>query len=344
MEPYLQDDGVIVADVKASSTLMNKGSYGESLPGGFLKLSLIEAAYLLENGRITVKSGRKGRRIDLRTLIARGLDLNDHFFENHLVHRDLRNRGLIAKESGEGNFLVYPRGGRPGRAKADAWVSVFRENDGDEVRSLYSSAVSRENVHRNYLAAVVDADWDITYYLVRTYLRGKEADGSKRADDIPGIEKGEIITDLPRGGILYWGERREELHGAHFMGSEFVDSLMMSREEDRLINRRSGMDSGGDIKWETYYDLRKRGWFVRTGFKYGTHYRVYTQHPSKGHSDLLVHCLSGEDRPTWEELSRGIRLCHSVNKRMIFAFSPADDSDGGDAGSPRYLSIEWIRP
>lgn len=343
MEPYLQDDSVIVADVKAASTLMNKGSYGEPLPGGFLKLSLIEAAYLLENGRITVKNSRKGKRIDLRILIHRGLELGDHFFENLLVHRDLRNRGLITKESGEGNFMVYPRGGRPGKSRADAWVSVFRENDGEEISTLYSTAISRENVHRNYLAAVVDADWDITYYLVRTYLREEEGEDSNEGTDLPKIDEKEITTDLPRGGSLYWGDRRSELVGDHFMGSQFVDSLMMSQEEDRLINGRYD-PGGGEIKWETYLDLKERGWFVRTGFKYGTHFRVYTKHPSKGHSSLLVHCMEGNDRPTWEELSRGIRLCHSVNKRMVYSYLQ-NEADGGEtAVSPNYLFIEWVRP
>jgi tRNA-intron lyase len=154
----------------------------------------------------------------------------------------------------------------------------------------------------------------------------------------------EIKTDLPKGGSIYWGDRIRELRDEHFIGSDFVDSLLISQEEDRLINGRHDRGGGG-IKWETYQDLRNRGWFVRTGFKYGTHFRVYTEHPSKGHSSLLVHCMKGSDRPTWEELSRGIRLCHSVNKRMIYAF--LDDVVGNpeaETEAPRYLSIEWVRP
>src|SRR5881396_2284440 len=47
-------DRVIVEDPAEASALHNRGSYGEPLGGGGLSLTLLEAVYLVETGRLAV--------------------------------------------------------------------------------------------------------------------------------------------------------------------------------------------------------------------------------------------------------------------------------------------------
>lgn len=75
------------------------------------------------------------------------------------------------------------------------------------------------------------------------------------------------------------------------------------------------------LKYRTYKDLRSRGLVVKTGLKYGAHFRVYERGevPGSGHSPYLVHAISENSELTPQELARAVRLAHSVRKKMIFA-------------------------
>ena len=102
---------------------VNKGCFGSPLSGGGSELSLVEAAYLLENDRLKVKRSRKGRDADLPFLLKRGISKDPRFMENYLVFRDIRNRGLIVQGTERNCFVTYPRGKRPSNGKADAWIA-----------------------------------------------------------------------------------------------------------------------------------------------------------------------------------------------------------------------------
>ncbi|MGA1819502.1 MAG: hypothetical protein ACMUHU_00685 [Thermoplasmatota archaeon] len=196
MSSYLKDDKVVVFDTSTASTLMNKGCFGSPQTGGTSVLSLVEAAYLLETGRLEVRRSRKGRNADLPELLKRGLSKDARFMENFLVFRDLRNRGIVVVGTGRGSFSTFPRGKRPGSGKADSWISVQREHDPVTPKGLWLEAKSRENMKMRSIAAVVDSDWDITYYNVRTSL--DEAENGDRTLD--STARGWSRIDIGTGG------------------------------------------------------------------------------------------------------------------------------------------------
>ena len=70
-------------------------------------------------------------------------------------------------------------------------------------------------------------------------------------------------------------------------GPDIGDSLLVSPEEDRFLS--NGIDDNSDAKSRMYMDLKDRGWLVRTGFKYGAHFRVYTSKSPEDHPKFLVH-------------------------------------------------------
>jgi tRNA-intron endonuclease len=77
---------------------------------------------------------------------------------------------------------------------------------------------------------------------------------------------------------------------------------------------------------------------VKTGFKFGTHFRVYK---SVGglekvpHSDFLVHTVPEDHVFFPPVLSRAVRLAHSVRKEMVFAYPDKD---------VHYLEIKRLKP
>jgi tRNA-intron endonuclease len=338
MSAYLKDDKVILSDAKPASTLFNKGCFGSPLSGGGSELSLVEAAYLLENDRLKVKRSRKGRDADLPFLLKRGISKDPRFMENYLVFRDIRNRGLIVQGTERNCFVTYPRGKRPSSGKADAWISVQREDDLSTPKDLWLEAKKRSNMRMKSLAAVVDSDWDITYYNVKTSIEDRKAGRVKDRNTMKDVSR----LGLPHGGALLHDGPVTKAYSEEFIGTDLGGNLLVSPEEDSYL--KNDIDDKSMPKLRIYNDLKEKGWFVRTGFKYGAHFRVYTDRSFEEHSKFLVHYVDENKNFTWEELSRPLRLSHSVRKRFLFTFFPSGISEPHYSGSgPVYLEMEWVR-
>jgi len=342
MDPYLKGSKVLVTDEAESSTLQNKGSFGRPVRGGELHLDLLEAVYLAENDRIEVREGRRGGVLSWTDLMKRGISEPGHFLGRYVVYRDLRNRGLVVRIGGEGGFLIYPRGTKGLKAKPSGWIYVHSEDDKVTIGALHNKVDENDGMRIETLAAIFDSDWDVTFYNIRIpgiALEGKEDSVSERID---GIEMELILPDgsgaIAKGGAVG--------NTGPLIGSPVKDVLLLSREETMLLRERhgEGVDET-DPRWMVYRDLVSKGHRVRSGLKYGCHFRVYAGKTPADHSTHLVQCSDPKRKVSWEELSRSIRLCHSVRKRMIYAFPEKESTEGGEkVGGISYLELEWTRP
>jgi tRNA-intron endonuclease len=75
------------------------------------------------------------------------------------------------------------------------------------------------------------------------------------------------------------------------------------------------------IKYTVYEQLRDSGLVPKTGFKFGTHFRVYDDFESVSslsHSVYLVHAVERNHVFSLQRLSRAVRLANSVRKEMIY--------------------------
>ncbi len=90
-----------------------------------------------------------------------------------------------------------------------------------------------------------------------------------------------------------------------------------------------------DIRYFVYKDLRERGLIVKTGFKYGCHFRVYRKGPEE-HAEYLVHVFPEKRAFQTYDIVKYCRLAHSVNKLMVFAFIDEE-------GDITYYSVERVR-
>jgi len=110
-----------------------------------------------------------------------------------------------------------------------------------------------------------------------------------------------------------------------------------------------------------YADWREKGYVIKTGFKFGTHFRVYFpgakpirgDDPSWVHSKHVIHVFPKESKLLISEWARVIRVAHSVRKTFILAVpgtlknkKTAIDyvlyhRHGGDADSPENSSPKY---
>jgi len=78
--------------------------------------------------------------------------------------------------------------------------------------------------------------------------------------------------------------------------------------------------------YAVYEDWRKRGYVVKSGFKFGTHFRIYFPgaSPTRSedqwiHSKHVLHVFSRKAKMIISEWARAIRVAHSVKKTFILA-------------------------
>ncbi len=78
--------------------------------------------------------------------------------------------------------------------------------------------------------------------------------------------------------------------------------------------------------YDVYEDWRLHGFVLKTGFKFGTHFRLYFPgaSPSRAndewiHSKHVIHCFPRASKLLISEWARAIRVAHSVKKTFVLA-------------------------
>ncbi len=106
-----------------------------------------------------------------------------------------------------------------------------------------------------------------------------------------------------------------------------------------LMERFTKSDVELMLKYTAYADLRSRGYIIKTGLKFGAHFRVYDrgEKPGDAHSKFLVQAVPEGVKLTPTELARAVRLAHSVRKKIFWAVVD-------DEGDITYYSIMRERP
>ncbi len=105
----------------------------------------------------------------------------------------------------------------------------------------------------------------------------------------------------------------------------FKDKQEINQEE--LYKYFCSADVEFPWKYTVYEELRNRGLLVRTGFKFGTHFRVYSRGVKlkrgpktlKEHTKWIVHAVPENYTCSFPELSRAVRLAHNIRAKMLWA-------------------------
>ena len=79
-------------------------------------------------------------------------------------------------------------------------------------------------------------------------------------------------------------------------------------------------------KYIVYRDLKDRGFVIKTGFKYGSEFRLYNRGggPGQGHSDYLVKIIFEDYDINALDFASYVRVSHGVNKKLLLAIVDDD--------------------
>ncbi|MDV0444839.1 hypothetical protein MmiAt1_03830 [Methanimicrococcus sp. At1] len=349
----------VIGDSDAVSSLYESGGFGR-LRDDSLQLRFVEAAYLLSRGKISVL--KNGAELDFDAFIQFAAQQEEFFELKYIVYKDLKERGYYVQSSAT-DFRVYPRGGKPGKGSAKSYVYVRSERMPILLSELLGLINEAQNVRKQFILAVVDEESDITFYDV------------KRADAVGRFEGGmsapypaEAEKETPVKAVLFKErviladqETADLLYNRAFFGKKMDDERLLLSLPEALYLAESGVlelyemdgkklsneafsenaariDSEFLKKYVIYKELKEKGFVPKTGFKFGTHFRVYRKVESLDkipHSEFLLNAVSPEYEFKLPATSGAIRLANSVRKRMIYA---------ADLGGRReYVEFERIK-
>jgi tRNA-intron endonuclease len=318
-------DKIIVNKPKDVGRLFNKSHFGKIISGNKLELSLLEGVFLLAEGKIKIyKNKEKIDFEDLTKITAK--NISDFELKYH-AFKDLRNRGHAIKSyERDENISFYD-------FNKTFFVSTHSERDFLKIDEALALIKKVEKKNKMLWLGILDEEGALTYYSMSLLnIKGKNKERSY------GKTNGLMLKDRV---VIFDKNSSEKLHKNEFFGKPFGDGLQLSIVESMYLQEKDIIDlftidnkmvskqnllkiikeSQPDIKlrFSVFKDLKKRGLLVKTGFKFGAHFRAYTKKPDDTHAEYLVHVVSKGFKSTWAEISRAVRLAHSVNKEIAFA-------------------------
>lgn len=322
---------IIIQKQRDVGRFYNKSRLGKMKTGNILELDLLEGSFLAGEGKIKIFQNKK--ELEFETLLEIAAQNISNFEVKYLIFKDLRKRGnniRLTEKDDEFDFILYKKN----EDDKTCAISVFYERNSiniDEIKNLIKHALKRNVI---LWFAVVDEEGDITYYDVNNI-------------DITGETKEHIFSKtsgllLENRVIIFDKKNAEKLFEKEFFGKPFGDGIQISMVEALYMMEKKIIEikkvkgnknlslnelkkiikkSQPDIEHIllVFKDLKKRGLIVKTGFKFGSHFRAYAKKPEKTHAEFLIHIVEKDYKVLWAEISRAARLAHSVNKEIVFA-------------------------
>lgn len=348
------DATVRIDDPSEAGTVYGRGFFGTVGTGG-LQLDRTESLYLLEMGRLEVQSER-GQAVDWADLFRRALRAEPGFGIRYLVYRDLRQRGYVVRAGpGPVAFSVLPRGGILHKTPTRFWVEAVSEREPFELHRIQMLAEKAQSTKKQLLVGVVDEESDLTYYRIRLPSPSGALPPLGTTQPLPAILGEDRVLVFDLAGVESLG--RQQAYGSR-IGSRLELSLLEAAylvstaslelrdartrrgvSLEQLLRRARRLESGFDERLAVYRALRQRQLVVKTGFKYGAHFRAYPRNPEHAHARYLVHAVEDQFQAPWSEIARGVRVAQGVRKEFLLAGVSPEAKP-----SVRFLSLERIRP
>ena len=354
MSGELGPDGLATfRDAAEASSIYAKGFFGTLEGDGTLRLDRYEAVYLSEMGRVEFR-GPGDRPVDWSAAFRRAVRAEAGFPVRYLVYRDLRQRGYVVRAGpAPVAFSVLPRGGTLHKTPSRYWVEALSEREPFDLARVVQLAERAQAARKVLWLGVVDEESDLTYYR----LRRPSPTGAVLPSPLSAPTEGWLSVDRVTvhdpaaveglGKLLAYGSRvggRLELsllESAYLVGEGQLvvrDAKSGRRVRTAALERRARrLDPRFGERIAAYRNLRGRRLVVKTGFKYGAHFRAYPRNPENAHARYLVQALPDEHVATWPEVAGAVRVAQGVRKEFLVAsVSRADQV--------RFLSLERIRP
>lgn len=344
----LVNNHIIIKKSSDIGRLFNRSHIGILKTPDTLILNLLEGVFLLDEGKMSVYHNKK--QVSISNLLKFAMRNIPEFETKYLVFKDLRNRGYAISFSNTDIPVMFRRIKQQHDRISSFVVVAFSERDILDIDAMKQLLQQFKKKNSALWFALVDEEGDLTYYNISHIdLVGEIVEQR--------YPKGKGIL-LKNRLIVFDKKLANQLLDKEFFGKPFGEVLQLSFVEALYLFEKNILtiqNSDGeklskkkcvhlirnlqpDIEQRliVFKDLKDRGLLVKTGFKYGTHFRAYSKQPEKTHAEYLIHVVEKGFTSIWAEISRAVRLAHSVNKEFVFACLHGTTID--------YITLGRLRP
>lgn len=314
----------IVAEDQSTKDTIQKGFIGEPDPENRKRLNLSIYEALYLMDMRNARCTYKNKELSFNDLALKHWKDNK-FIAKYSTYKDWRDRGLIIKET-------EWKHKEPARSTPKSYPS----------QPLHLSRYHFEGIFfKTDLTSIVDGKQGAKE-IYESYWFGQY--GSYKAADRGKLNKFDIYESL------------------FLMEKEILELSNITKKD--LVRQASSRRKEFPLLYEVYKDWRDRGYVIKTGFKFGTHFRLYfpgakpVKQDDKDwvHSKHVVHVFPKESRLLISEWARAIRVAHSVRKTFILAVPgrseakvmhidfilyhrKGGDSENPETSAPRYAML-----
>jgi tRNA-intron lyase len=284
---YDRPKKAIYVEDQSTIDILRKGHFGE-VGEGRLGLTPEEALFLLDV--------RKARCTDKNATqlrfndIAKDFSRSGKFMARYFTYKDWRDRGLIAK--------------CPGRDVGSKDSNKTPTKQYHERKLSLGSATLSGVFFPDDVATVCD-DTEDSKKIYEEQWFGQY--GTYKVENHGTLNKLDIFETL-------FLMEKKVLHVENYTRKQILEIAIAGREDFENM-------------YEIYKDWRDSGYVIKTGFKFGTHFRIYFPgaKPQKegnenwAHSKHVVHVFPRDRKLLISDWARAIRVAHSVRKTFILA-------------------------
>lgn len=245
---------------------------------------------------------------------------NPRLMVDYNAYRDWRDRGLILQkfeEISEGRRLLSPSIHSSRHAKGEKHYPSHALR----MESLSSQA----HWYPDSLFSVVDDD-NVGQHLFNTHWFGQLGVYRQERGSLLRLDFMETIFLAKHFGLKVV----DTVTGKPTTGEQILAQVSKKREYTKRL-------------YEVYEDWRLRGYVVKTGFKFGSHFRIYFPGASPAlspgrqqnegeerewiHSRHVLHVFPKEQKLLVSEWARAVRVAHSVKKTFLLSVPELTERD-----------------
>lgn len=186
--------------------------------------------------------------------------------------------------------------------------------------------------------AVVDSEAEVTYFLVEKFDETGKHDEKLREFNAK-FANGFFVTDYV------------DLYRKYFYGVQKGDKVILSVFEALYLMEKGLLRANIETqeirkyciehvpnfekRYAVYSDLRERKFMVKTGFKFGSEFRVYEYVKSVSELKHSRYLVKLRDSISMMDLACDVRLSSAVNKTVLYPLFEGD--------TPEYLAVRRVK-
>ena len=272
---------------------LRRNWFGEKEKGGIILLTPEEALYVMNLQNADCLCGEA--KMGFNQLASHFMEKIPRLFIRYNAYRDWRDRGLvirgIEKIKGKANKGLKKYPAKPITPRELKMTAVWHPG------SMFS--VSED-----------------------------EEEGKKLFEELWMGQFG--VYKQTRGRLLQLNYL-ETIYLAKHFGLNVVDSSGKKLAYRKILSQAVKMREWTKQLYEVYEDWRNSGFVVKTGFKFGAHFRIYFPGASPvgeyTHSRHVLHVFPKEQKLLVSEWARAVRVAHGVKKTFLLGIPRLKASD-----------------